>query len=219
MGSSTISRVTRGVERAALHVVAVVTALVAVASIASIVAVTVSRLTEQYTAVREMLIGNSTTPAFTKAPAIREASYDSVTATIEDLPDPVRWLLVAEQVTPPLATLGVSLCLLWLCIRLLKGRPFGRSVSAAVGVSAVVILIGGTLSQVLAAIARAEVVAFLGVRDVTAGGTTGDPSYEGFIAFGLSLDLGVIGVGLALAVVAAAFEYGEKLQRDTDGLV
>ena len=75
------------------------------------------------------------------------------------------------------------------------------------------------LEQAAAAIARAEVVDFLGNRDITAGGTPDNPSYEGFVGFGLNLDLAPLAWGMALIVVAGAFELGQRLQRDTEGLV
>jgi len=41
----------------------------------------------------------------------------------------------------------------------------------------------------------------------------------GFWPMAFSGDLSPIGFGLALLIVASAFEYGERLTRQTDGLV
>lgn len=54
---------------------------------------------------------------------------------------------------------------------------------------------------------------------ITAGGNASDPSYEGLMGWMLNLDLAPVGWALGLALVAAAFELGHRLQRDTEGLV
>jgi hypothetical protein len=75
----------------------------------------------------------------------------------------------------------------------------------------------GMFSPFLHAISNAEVVKFLG-DGVVANHDNGF-NEEGLILFGILVDLSPLAWGLALAVVAAAFEFGERLQRDSDGLI
>ena len=68
-------------------------------------------------------------------------------------------------------------------------------------------MLGGLLSQAVRANAFREVSQELGLV------SAGVPTFE------MSIDLAPLGWGLALAVVAGAFEIGQRLQRDTEGLV
>lgn len=148
---------------------------------------------------------------------VTDAWYDSATLTIAELPDSARWLFAAQSAVLTLAVVGVSLSLLWLALRVLRTRPFGRSVTAALVASAVLIIVGGTAAQVLEAAGKAAVMDHLGGPAVTGG--AGPIDAESFVVFGLTVDLAPIGVGVALAVIALAFQIGARMQRDTEGLV
>ncbi|MBD8063241.1 hypothetical protein [Oceanitalea stevensii] len=145
---------------------------------------------------------------------VTAAWYDSATLSVANLPDSARWLFAGHSAVMALSVVGVSLALLWLALRVLRTRPFGRSVTAALVTSALLIIIGGTAAQLLEAAGRAAVVDHLGPA-VTGGAGSG----ESLLAFGLSVDLAPISVGMALAVVALAFQIGARMQRDTEGLV
>lgn len=145
---------------------------------------------------------------------VTAAWYDSATLSVAGLPDSARWLFAGQSAVMALSVVGVSLALLWLALRVLRTRPFGRSVTAALVTSALLIIIGGTAAQLLEAAGRAAVVDHLGPA-VTGGAGSG----ESLLAFGLSVDLAPISVGMALAVVALAFQIGARMQRDTEGLV
>jgi hypothetical protein len=163
---------------------------------------------------------NARTPEFTeRVGQVTEAWYESAALTVTDLPTSARWPFAAQSAVTALAVVGVSLALLWLTLRVLRGRPFGRSMTAALVASAVLIIVGGTASQLLGAVGNAAVVDHLGPA-ATGGADTARPEgYEGLVAFALDLSLAPLGVGLALAVVALAFQIGARLQRDTEGLV
>ncbi|MEE6288939.1 hypothetical protein V2J52_14895 [Georgenia sp. MJ173] len=168
--------------------------------------------------VRDMTIGDAATPAFTEPiAAITDARYESVTITVEGAPQSARWLLWGADAVSSLAAIGICLALLWLCVRVARQRPFGRSISAALLTTAALVMAGGVLGQFLGAIGRAEIVSFLGPEST--GGYHGAGAAEGFLGLAMEISLAPIGIGLALGVVAAAFEIGARLQRDTEGLV
>lgn len=158
-------------------------------------------------------VGDSEYPAVllgSDAPV--DAGYESAWIDVANLPSEVRWLLWAEGALPTLAGFFSAIAILWLALALLRGSPFTRAFPWVLGVVAVAVIAAGLGSQLIAAIARAETIAFLGPPEVITG-----PG--GFPAFKLGLDLGPVGWGLGIVLVAAAFSIGTRLQRDTRGLV
>lgn len=141
-----------------------------------------------------------------------DASYANAWIDVANLPGGIRFLLWAEGALPTLAALVIGLAVAWLAFALLRGRPFTRALPVVLGVVAIVVVGAGLGTQVLGAIARAETVAFLGPPELITG-----PG--GFAAFSLSLDLAPLGWGLGIALVAAAFDIGTRLQKDAEGLV
>lgn len=164
-------------------------------------------------------LANARVPEFTeKSGAIVDAGYESAWLEVAGLPAGTHWLLYLEIALPLVAALSIGVAVAWLAIALLRGRPFVRSLPNVVGVAAIAVLVGGLGSQVFASAARASVVSFLGEREITAG-DMGDGPYEGLMGWSLMLDLAPIGWALGLALVAAAFQIGTRLQRESDLLV
>lgn len=179
-----------------------------------------SVFTSDPTIVRGFVLGNAEVPPFTeKADAIVDAAYETVSLTVSGAPTETRWLIYAEKSLPTLGMIAIGAAVFWLALLLLRGRPFVRSLPRLAGVSALVVMLTGIGAQVFASAARASVVEYLDPQVITAGGNAVDPSYEGVAFWDLSLDLAPVGWALGLALVAAAFELGRHLQRDTEGLV
>jgi len=157
---------------------------------------------------------NPRSPEFaSEVPAIADARYDSVTLVIEGLPAAVRWLLVSQATVAALLGIGLCLIVFILGMRLLGGRPFARSATWSIFAAAVLVMVTGVFAPFLEALTQAQVVQFLGDAVTAKGGA------EGLMLFGVTIDAAPFGWGLALGVVATAFQLGERLQRDTDGLV
>lgn len=203
-------------------VVAVVGAgamLVAAGSAVFLVTAGVQAFTAEPTRIAGFPLANALVPEFTdKSDAIVDAGYETVWLEVAGLPDGTRWLLYLEYALPLVAALAIGVAISWLAIALLRQRPFVRSLPNVVGVAAIAVLVGGIGSQVAGSATRASVVSFLDERVITAG-DHGDGPYEGLTGWTLMLDLAPIGWALGLALVAAAFQIGTRMQKDTEALV
>lgn len=193
--------------------------LTAVGSVLFLILTGIQAFTADPTRIGGFAVANAAAPSFAaKAPAIVGAGYESVWLEVAGLPTDARWLLFLEYALPLVAALAISVAVAWLAIALLRGGPFVRSLPNVVGIAAVAILLGGLGSQVAASAARAAVVAYLDERVITAG-DSGEGPYEGLMSWSLTLDLAPVGWALGLALVAAAFQIGVRMQRDTRALV
>lgn len=148
---------------------------------------------------------------------VTRSGYESVWIEVSGLPTGSRWLFFAEAVLPLLATLAISAAVIGLAFALLRSRPFARAVTNAIAVAAIAVMVGGIGAQALGAFARASVVDYLGVVEMN--GSSNERPAEGLTSFALNLDLAPIGWAFGLALVAAAFQLGTRMQRDTEGLV
>ncbi|GAA5153499.1 hypothetical protein GCM10025768_23250 [Microbacterium pseudoresistens] len=149
--------------------------------------------------------------ALSGLPGISAAAYDSATVTMTELSAGARWMLLLEASLPALATVGVCAAAWWLGVSLIRARPFRRSMAWTIGVAACLVIAGGLFGQLAGAIGRAIAVDGIAAADPRA--------HDVFWAFLVQLDLAPLGWGFALALVATAFQVGERMQRDTKGLV
>lgn len=138
---------------------------------------------------------------------VSAAQFESLSLTIESLPSTARGYLIAATVVTSLLAIGICAVVAWLCVRVFVGRPFVRSATWGIGAVAILVIFAALAGPTLTGVAHAEIVEHLGLDG------TGLP------AFGVAIDFAPIGWGLALAVVAGAFELGQRMQRDTEGLV
>ncbi|MFG6402210.1 DUF2975 domain-containing protein [Microbacterium sp. P04] len=156
--------------------------------------------------------GGEYPPVLTGSDAVVDAGFETAWAEVANLPAGVRWLLWTEGALPALTGLVIAIATLWLARALLRGSPFTRALPGVLVAVAIVVIVGGLSSQVIGALARAETVLFLGPAEEMTG-----PG--GFTGFWFALDFGPIGWGVGIALVAAAFRIGTRLQRETAGLV
>lgn len=176
----------------------------------------VQLLTAQTLEVGPLRLINATTPAFaSESAAIVSARYDSATLVVDGLPSGVRWLFLSHVAADALLTIGLCVIVFWLGMKLIAQRPFARSAGIAIFIAAMLIMIVGLFSPFLEGVANSEAVQFLGASVLGAGEGGG----ESPVNFGFNLDFAPIGWGLSLALVSSAFFIGERMQRDSDGLV
>jgi len=141
--------------------------------------------------------------------ALLRGRYESATVTLGDLSDGAFALLTTGLVFSIITTATVACAFVYLSWRLLRSKPFKKSLSIAFITAGGALLIGTVLSLGFDALGKMIAVTEL----------LGEDKLEGFWPVAVQGDLGAIGFGLALLIVACAFEYGERLSRETDGLV
>ncbi|UFU02836.1 hypothetical protein LQF12_15330 [Ruania suaedae] len=205
-------------DRIALIVVAVGATLIGAATLAGLIVQAVTIGTSASLQIDGFALGNATSPEFlTPFAAVTDARYESVTLTLADPPALVRWLHWATALCSGLITIGVAGSVAWLAWRTVTGRPFVRSATAAVLATAIIVLAAGLIGDVLHGITRAEVIDLLGAGSTA--GDAGEGPYEGFVTVIFESTLASFGWGLGLAVVAQILQIGERMQKDTEGLI
>lgn len=110
------------------------------------------------------------------------------------------------------------------CAQLRAGRPFAPAIARMASVTAVVVALGGIVTQVVGDLAGTGAAEQL--LRWTGGEYPDIPGVENALqawlpqpGFMLTVPFWPIAAGLAFAALAAIFRYGSRLQRDTDGLV
>lgn len=196
------------IEKVILGIIAGAAAAIGVVEVVLTVGRVIRTLADRVVTVAGVPLAETAAPVFTEASsAVVTADYDSVTLALEGLPAGIRALLVAAVILGGIVTIGVCAAVAWLCLRVFLGRPFVTSATWGIGLVSILIIVGQLGSAALTSIGNAEIAIFLG--------EVGN-QLPAFLAV---VDLAPLGWGLALAVVAAAFEIGQRLQRETEGLV
>ena len=208
MSTTARPHVSRG-EGFALGLIATGAVSVAVAALVAVVRAALAIFGSD-PVIRMPVTGGEVT-ALAGVPEIAAATYASAEVTFTSLPAGVRWMLLLEQALPALATIGVCIVAWWLGVSLMRARPFRPAMSNAIGVVACLVLAGGVFGQLLGGFGRAMLV-----DDLAA---TSPEVTDVFWTFLVELDLAPVGWSFALALVAASFAIGARLQRETEGLV
>lgn len=141
--------------------------------------------------------------------AIVDGQFDSASVLVSNLSSVPGALLTAGSivmVASNLLVLGAFLYLVW---RLLRREPFIRSLTWTFVAAGAVLLIGSLVGQVLIQVANLMAMSELG-------SSADDP---GIWTTVVQIDAAPLGLGVILMLVAAAFEYAQKLSVETRGLV
>jgi hypothetical protein len=190
------------IEKVLLGFIAGAAAAIGVTDLVFLVQRVIRLATESPLVVSGMPLTDGSTEAI--APGVT-TTIDSVTLTLDSAPDSARAFLVVAAILGSLLTLVICGGVAWLSLRVFLGRPFVTSATWAIGAVAIAIMVCGIGSQFFTGLAQAEIGLALDT--------------DALPSLALSIDLAPFGWGAALAVVAACFELGQRLQRDTEGLV
>ena len=133
-----------------------------------------------------------------------DATFDSVAVTI-DLSLDGRLQLIGSALLSSALTLGICAVVAWLCLRVFVQKPFGDAATWSIIVVALLVFVSGLGAPILEGMAHQQAAMALGTQELPVR-----------LA---EADLAPVGWSLALGVVAAVFEIGRRLQRDTEGLV
>ncbi len=179
-----------------------------------VVATAITGFSDNPLFVSGMPFGGSPVAALEGEPAITDSGHATVWMYVLDVPTGARWLLFLEAALPSFAAVAIGVAVAWLSLTLLQERPFTRALPHAIGIAAIAVMVAGVGSQVAGAFGGALVVDHLGNANVTTDQGAGALAY-----FALGLDLAPIGWAFGLALVAAAFQIGTRMQRETELLV
>jgi len=139
---------------------------------------------------------------------IVSGGYESAAVTITGAAAGVVVIATISSIATVLTKVALASVIAVMAWRILRGSPFRRSVALAVTIGGAVLLIGGILAEVSPALGNA-----LAATELNGSGRFG------FWPLAGRFDPTTIVIGVVLLLVGLAFEYGERLQRDTEGLV
>lgn len=185
----------------------VVTAIVAAITTTATVSRIISFLTGPTTLTLPLATASQTV---TGLPEGVEAHFTSIEATIPTLPSTEAALLVWAGTLSHTGVLAVLALLFLLGLRLRRENVFTTGSVWVIGVCGAVLAVSGTVGQILDQIARSRLAEVIGANKRIVGET---------IIFQGDLPLGPAVTGIALILVAGIFQFGNRLQKDTEGLI
>lgn len=142
---------------------------------------------------------------------VTEVRISEAWANVTDLSDSTISLLIAQHVAGFLLLATIISSAIYLCLRLLKGKPFARSMTIVAVVCALALIILGTGTDYLGEVLRNTIQ-----TEALGEGIPPEP-FSGSRVW--NFPGGYLITGLAVAAVALAFRIGDRVTRDTEGLV
>jgi len=199
-------------DRITIRVLGVLTVVVTAASTAGSVFAGFRSLAAGETVIHlltRMEVPNDGTPA-PDGPGIVSAGFESALVTATGLSDGVRALLATSMIIDTLTIAAVGGAIAWFLLMFAGRRPFQRSLFRTTLVAGFALTLGPLLATALSGFARMQAAVELNpvAHDVF------EIGFE-IPALGATVPL----LGLAVLALAFVFRAGERLQRDTDGLV
>jgi len=137
-----------------------------------------------------------------------DGRLNSARVYVTDLTPITTGLLDAGLIVGVITQVLVAASFAYLAFRLLRRRPFMKSLTWSFLAAGAVLLIGSIVAQALTGFGSWLVATELG----------SSPDND-FWQMSFSVDVAPLGFGFALMLVGSAFEYAQKLSRDTEGLV
>ncbi|TSD57524.1 DUF2975 domain-containing protein [Aeromicrobium piscarium] len=193
-------------ERGDLWAVIVVGAAVALGSVWSIIMSLIEIVPNSDVPVRVQLVGETFDLPIGPDGAPVEAGVDEITVHVSDLPVASHVSAMGAAIVPSLAVIAVAVCVLLLCRNLLRGEFFSRTNTRLVITTSMVIAFGWVITLLFTVMASNGALAQIEAR----------PVYE---SVQFHLDWYAVLAAMAVGALGAAFHAGERMQRDTEGLV
>jgi hypothetical protein len=202
------ARFTAAFVRGVIWAVLAISLLVGAVTLATGAVTTVDSIASN--SIRLSLVAEQTLPAAADRGEshIVEGAYETAGVLVTDLPVGIAALASAASIVQILTQVAVAACGALLAWRLLRKQLFRRSLSITVTLAGAALLTGGIFSQGFGSLAAA-----MAAGDLNGG------QHPGFWPIAGRIDGTTLFFGLVLLLVGLAFEYGERLQRDTEGLV
>ena len=136
--------------------------------------------------------------------------FTSLEATIPDLPDGPAAALAWGAALSQVGVLALLALVFVLALRLHSATLFTAGSVWIVGACGAVLAVATTLGQVIDGQARTNVAEMIGASGREPGAV---------YLISTEFDLWPLTVGLILVLVSGVFQYGRRIQKDTDGLV
>ena len=136
--------------------------------------------------------------------------YDTALVEVSGLQDDTSLLVLVSALVWVLIWGIVFGSVAYLAWQLIKGKPFAAPLTAAIMKAGSALAAGSVSAQLLSGLAQWHVIG-----EMT--GNVVDGPW--FWALEIPIDFAPIGAGILLLLVGLAFRHGERLQRDTEGLV
>jgi hypothetical protein len=149
-------------------------------------------------------------PVFPAGPTLVCGNLESADLTVAGVGLDIRALLAGGDVLTLIAVAVPGVVLALACSRALKGTPFSVAVRRALVIGAIVVLVAGLGGELLASMGRT-------ILSNELFSESGDMTSTGVYRVGVSL--WPIAAAFALAALGGIFRHGERLQRETTGLV
>lgn len=138
--------------------------------------------------------------------ALRDVELSSAYVTAPELPAASFVALILREVLGAATVVGIIVCLVWLAVNVLRGRIFSRTNTALVAAAT----IGGLLAWAGIAL----------LNTMVSNGAIARISDRGFDNPVMSIPLQpLLLLAFAGSIVATAFTIGDRMRRDTEGLV
>ncbi len=136
--------------------------------------------------------------------------YTALEATIPVLPSGPAGLLAWGAALNQVGVIAMLALVFLLAYRLRRAVLFTAGSVWVVGACGAVLALVGTSGQILEGWALSRIAEMIAANGRTAGVSS---------VFAAEINLGPLMIGLVLVLVAGVFEYGRRLQQDTEGLV
>ena len=138
--------------------------------------------------------------------AIREVELATAYVTAPQLPVASFVALILREILAAATVVGVIVCLVWLAVNVLRGRIFSRGNTALVAIASIYGLVAWAGIALLNTMVANGAIARISDRD-----------FDNPV---MSIPLQpLLLLAFAAAIVATAFTVGDRMRRDTEGLV